>query len=213
MAAVSNYCYGMLPPEEFFDYGLYYPDPVFRKESDASTISEDMIESDLDSQAAAERAAELAAEEERRRREEEANKNKPAASAIQKAFQAASGGQKTMSVEKAAMVARQLGAAPAEEDILELKATTGGSVKEEDLKLWIDEMALKYNDSEEDLIRFFSHFDINASGTMSRGQIYNILGSFGEPLTRQEIDAILAEFNMGGDNINYVEFVHKLLQK
>lgn len=66
--------------------------------------------------------------------------------------------------------------------------------------------------SEQEVINVFRLFDKDRTGMISKTQLKVILRLFGEMLTNEEIDEMIAEVDVDGDGfINYEEFVRMMM--
>lgn len=196
----KDVCRDLLPPQEYFDYGLWMPADNYRPESDESSSS---ASSDDENAKVASQAAEV----------DKANQAAIAAvkSEFSKKFDSVAGGSKTVTAEQAGYVARLLGFAPSQEEIRQLKAKSS-ALSQQDVSEWLKVVA-HADDNVDNLIKFFQYYDPKNTGTVTRQQMSNLLRTYGEPLTEAEVNGILSDFGISGEHINYREFVDRLLAK
>ncbi|XP_058515938.1 uncharacterized protein LOC131479456, partial [Ochotona princeps] len=94
-----------------------------------------------------------------------------------------------VSANDALVLARQLGLAPSYADKEAVEQKYG-----EDLDYATFEKfaasTTHPEDNIEDLVEAFAHFDVSKNGFLSRKQMENILMTFGEPLTPQEMEVV-----------------------
>eukprot|EP01057_Protomagalhaensia_wolfi_P001022 Protomagalhaensia_wolfi_Nauph_80__1021@NODE_1591_length_1453_cov_1942_631542_g138_i2_p1_GENE_NODE_1591_length_1453_cov_1942_631542_g138_i2NODE_1591_length_1453_cov_1942_631542_g138_i2_p1_ORF_typecomplete_len208_score46_18EFhand_7/PF13499_6/1_1EFhand_7/PF13499_6/7_8e10EFhand_11/PF08976_11/4_7e02EFhand_11/PF08976_11/2_5e08EFhand_8/PF13833_6/4_8EFhand_8/PF13833_6/0_00094EFhand_6/PF13405_6/4e03EFhand_6/PF13405_6/0_00033EFhand_6/PF13405_6/2_6e03EFhand_9/PF14658_6/6_8e03EFhand_9/PF14658_6/0_0075EFhand len=195
-------CRECVPESEFFEYGLWMPADKYRPDSDDEPESGSDDESGT---SVGEPSGPSKEAQERERAIQEAAKSK-----LNQEFEKVSGGKTQVSAAEAGDVARRLGLAPSQEEIRMLREAKGDSLTQQDVQEWFKTISHAEDDVDH-LIVFFQYYDINKSGKLSRTQIKNLLRSYGEPLTDQEIDAILSELGMTGEQIDYAEFVRQLL--
>eukprot|EP01054_Gregarina_sp_Poly1_P006918 Gregarina_sp_Poly_1__6917@NODE_3755_length_895_cov_496_361111_g2410_i0_p1_GENE_NODE_3755_length_895_cov_496_361111_g2410_i0NODE_3755_length_895_cov_496_361111_g2410_i0_p1_ORF_typecomplete_len203_score34_17EFhand_7/PF13499_6/76EFhand_7/PF13499_6/8e11EFhand_11/PF08976_11/1_6e08EFhand_6/PF13405_6/1_3e06EFhand_6/PF13405_6/6_2e03EFhand_8/PF13833_6/6e02EFhand_8/PF13833_6/1_5EFhand_8/PF13833_6/0_0016EFhand_1/PF00036_32/0_013EFhand_1/PF00036_32/1_8e02SPARC_Ca_bdg/PF10591_9/5_6e03SPARC_Ca_bdg/PF10591_9/0 len=196
----KDVCRECLPGQEYFEYGLWMPADKYRPDSDDEASSEDQSGSSESSSGVDAKKLEA----------ENAAKVNQAKSKLNDNFNKVSGGGSNVTAAQAGDVARLLGFAPSQEEIRQLKEAKGDSVTQSDVEAWLVTIA-HADDSVDHLVSFFQYYDTNKNGKLSKSQIKNLLRSYGEPLTDAEIDAILSEFGMTGESIDYREFVTKLL--
>eukprot|EP00922_Rhytidocystis_sp_ex-Travisia-forbesii_P027767 GHVS01040770.1.p1 GENE.GHVS01040770.1~~GHVS01040770.1.p1 ORF type:complete len:831 (-),score=107.49 GHVS01040770.1:556-2691(-) len=68
-------------------------------------------------------------------------------------------------------------------------------------------------DSTESLSSFFHPYDPTLSGNVSRTTFENFLTIYGDKLTSTEVEAICAQYQLGNKQINYKEFITRLLDR
>ncbi|KAL8427667.1 hypothetical protein Efla_007086 [Eimeria flavescens] len=119
--------------------------------------------------------------------------------------QKASGGK--VSSSDAAILARQLGLAPSYADVEKCEQRNG---KQLDYSTFQEFAAQSTHpeDNVEDLVGAFAYFDSDGAGKLSVQQMRNILMTFGEPLTAEEMNIVEKEF-FKGQTVDYKEFCAK----
>lgn len=117
-----------------------------------------------------------------------------------------------VTADDALVLARQLGLAPSYADKDTVQQKYG---KELDYSTFEKFAASTTHpeDNIEDLVDAFAHFDISKNGFLSRKQMENILMTFGEPLTREEMDVVAKNYFKPGDTVNYREFCEAMLAR
>ena len=83
-----------------------------------------------------------------------------------------------------------------------------------DFKEFLGLMARKMrdNDSEEELIEAFKVFDRDGNGLISNVELQHVMASLGENVTMDEVDEMIKEADLDGDEyINYEEFVKMIM--
>eukprot|EP01053_Blabericola_migrator_P001659 Blabericola_migrator_1__1658@NODE_1445_length_4532_cov_230_960806_g958_i0_p3_GENE_NODE_1445_length_4532_cov_230_960806_g958_i0NODE_1445_length_4532_cov_230_960806_g958_i0_p3_ORF_typecomplete_len205_score31_22EFhand_7/PF13499_6/6_7e03EFhand_7/PF13499_6/32EFhand_7/PF13499_6/8_2e10EFhand_11/PF08976_11/2_4e03EFhand_11/PF08976_11/1e07EFhand_8/PF13833_6/1_5e02EFhand_8/PF13833_6/1_5e02EFhand_8/PF13833_6/0_00028EFhand_6/PF13405_6/0_00031EFhand_9/PF14658_6/0_0056DUF5580/PF17743_1/0_034HTH_12/PF08461_10/0 len=195
-------CRECIPEQEFFEYGLWMPADKYRPDSDIE-------ESSGDESGSSSPSVDTAGLEKEKKAAEEA-KFQAIKGEMTKKFDTVAKGKSSVSAAEAGDVARLLGYAPSLEEIRALRETKGDNLSLADIEAWVKTIG-HGDDNVDNLIVFFQYYDTTKSGKLSRTQIKNLLRSYGEPLSDQEIDTILSELGMTGDAIDYKEFVTKLL--
>ena len=64
--------------------------------------------------------------------------------------------------------------------------------------------------NEDDVIQSFSYFDINHNGKIYVDEIKEILKSFGDKMTEEEIDRIFTLFNINVDKNGFMDYTELL---
>jgi Ca2+-binding EF-hand superfamily protein len=123
-----------------------------------------------------------------------------------------SGSSKAITADQAGQLARELGLAPSQEDIERLKEAKGDDVSYEDFHSFLVK-STHPEDSEDLLVGFFEHFDLEKSGKLSKVVIRNLLANFGEPIHDDCIEAILGNVAGAEDPCDYRKLVRSLLGK
>ncbi|CDI80991.1 myosin light chain TgMLC1, putative [Eimeria acervulina] len=114
----------------------------------------------------------------------------------------ASGGK--VSTTDAAVLARQLGLAPSYADVEKFEQENGSQLDYSTFQQFAAQ-STHPEDNIEDLVGAFAHFDPNGTGTLSVQQMRNILMTFGEPLTKEEMSVVESKF-FTGPTVDYREF-------
>ncbi|KAH0476563.1 MAG: uncharacterized protein KVP18_001715 [Porospora cf. gigantea A] len=161
------------------------------------------------------------AEEEQRKAEEEAARKAEEERVLaeiqaQKAkyeskFKAVSGGKDECSPDNAGVLSRQMGYAPTQEDLRQLKELHGENLTFDQVMDFMTSQ--KQMDTTDELVEAFAAYDTNNDGTLSRAQMVNLLNTFGEPMTLEEINAVLQATGMEGDPVDYRKFCDIILEK
>lgn len=198
----KDICQDCVPGQEFFEYGLWMPANKYRPDSDDS--------SDGESESGGSHSSSSQSDDKGKKPQEDPHLDE-ALSKLKESYATVAKGKSSVTAAEAGQVARLLNLAPSQEEIRQLKEAKGDNVTQADIEAWLKEIAHGEDDVEH-LIKFFQYYDLQKTGKLSKTQIKNLLRSYGEPLTDAEIDAILSEFGMTGDSIDYKEFVTKLLQ-
>lgn len=185
------------PPEEYFDYPLYFPKPNFPGRVASSVKDDEEFEQQM----------------EQRRIEEEAIRAAANPHLYKKMFDQFSKGKPTIDSQKAGDLSRAIGFAPSQADIAALHAQFKDVVTFDDFQRWQSERCFphKANDKTPRLESVFKDLDFQGSGLLTRQQIRTLLGNYGEALTDEEMDVIFNELGVKGDRVDYREFVKRLL--
>lgn len=117
-----------------------------------------------------------------------------------------------ISADDALVLARQLGLAPSYAD-KEAVQQKFGKVLDYSTFEKFAASTTHPEDNIEDLVEAFAHFDVSKNGYLSRKQMANILTTFGEPLTPQEMDVVAQNYFKPGDVVNYREFCEAMLAR
>ena len=119
--------------------------------------------------------------------------------------------------EKIGEIMRKLGKNPTEAQLIQLIENVSKSGSD---KIGFDdfvdlmEQKNKENDSEIEIINTFQIFNTENNGLISNQELFHIIRTFGETLTDDEIEEIIAEADVDGDGyINYEEFVRMMTAK
>ncbi|EZG55226.1 putative myosin light chain [Gregarina niphandrodes] len=186
-------CRDLLPPAEYFDYGLWIPAGRYRADSDIEEPSDDEVTGSVE------------------KTQEEPIPTGPVLkpNEVESMMKEITGSTSGCTPEQAADVARRLGGAPSLAEIQELKARKGQNISAKDIEEWMKTCG--HNDTVDNLVKFFEHYDKSHSGKLTRNQLSHLLRTYGEPLTDAEFNAILADMGMTGDQIDYRAFVAQLL--
>ncbi|XP_026191785.1 calmodulin [Cyclospora cayetanensis] len=120
----------------------------------------------------------------------------------QKYSDKASGGK--VSTSDAAVLARQLGLAPSYADVEKCAEQNGQQLDYSTFQQFAAQ-STHPEDNVEDFVGAFAYFDPNGEGTLSVQQMRNILTTFGEPLTTQEMNIVETEF-FQSKRVDYREF-------
>ena len=123
----------------------------------------------------------------------------------------------TINSQKIGEIMRKLGKNPTEAQLIQLIENVSKSGSD---KIGFDdfvdlmEQKNKENDSEIEIINTFQIFNTENNGLISNQELFHIIRTFGETLTDDEIEEIIAEADVDGDGyINYEEFVRMMTAK
>ena len=123
----------------------------------------------------------------------------------------------TINSQKIGELMRKLGKNPTD---LELKQIIENIAKPGLKQIGFDdfvdlmEQKNKESDPEIEIINAFQIFDTDNNGLISKENLFHIIRTFGETLTDEEIQEIIAEADVDGDGyINYEEFVRMMITK
>ncbi len=123
----------------------------------------------------------------------------------------------TINAQKIGQIMRKLGNNPTEEQLFQLienVAKPGSDKIGFDDFVDLMEQKNKENDSEVEIINTFQIFNTENNGMISNQELFHIIRTFGETLTDDEIEEIIAEADVDGDGyINYEEFVRMMTAK
>eukprot|EP00923_Selenidium_pygospionis_P000901 GHVN01001396.1.p2 GENE.GHVN01001396.1~~GHVN01001396.1.p2 ORF type:complete len:272 (-),score=31.71 GHVN01001396.1:176-991(-) len=86
-----------------------------------------------------------------------------------------------ITVDQASHLARDLGFAPSEQDVDNLRISSGGTVTYDAFQDFLVDINHP-EDTLANLVKFFAMFDENGTGELSKAVIINLLTNFGEPL-------------------------------
>ncbi|KAE9402549.1 hypothetical protein BT96DRAFT_964719 [Gymnopus androsaceus JB14] len=116
-------------------------------------------------------------------------------------------GDGTITTLELGTVMRSLGQNPTDAElhdmINEVDADGNGTI---DFNEFLDMMAKKFQsaDSEEEIRQAFQVFDKDGNGSISAAELKHVMESLGEKLTDKEVEAMISEADLDGDNqINY----------
>jgi calmodulin len=116
----------------------------------------------------------------------------------------------TITTKELGTVMRNLGQNPSEADlnemIKEVDLDGNGSI---DFAEFLELMASKMRDydSEEELMEAFKVFDRDGNGYITKNDFKNVMANLGEPMSIEEIEAMIKENDDDLDgNLNYEEF-------
>ncbi|XP_075396736.1 calmodulin-alpha-like [Tenrec ecaudatus] len=114
-------------------------------------------------------------------------------------------------------ILRSLGHNPTEAElqdmINELDTGDNGTI---DFPAFLSVMARKMKDteSEEEIRKAFRIFDKDGRGYISVAELRHVMTNLGEKLTDEEINEMITEADVHGEGeVNYEEFVHKMVSK
>ncbi|EFC50789.1 flagellar calmodulin [Naegleria gruberi] len=126
-------------------------------------------------------------------------------------------GDGTITTSELGTVMRSLGQNPTEAElhdmINEVDADGNGTI---DFTEFLTMMAkkMKDTDNEEEIKEAFKVFDKDGNGFISAQELRHVMCNLGEKLTDEEVDEMIREADIDGDNqINYTEFVKMMMQK
>lgn len=114
-------------------------------------------------------------------------------------------------VDTAAFLARKHCLAPSNEDLVRFLQKNGKSMNYQ-LFLNFLEQCTHPEDNAEYMFSFFEQYDATGSGFLTKKQLCNLLQTWGEVLSSQEIEAFLAEFEID-NNVNYRELCKRIMTK
>merc|ERR1739838_813273 len=126
-------------------------------------------------------------------------------------FTSKTGGSSTMDATQAYEFAMECGFAPRASDLMEYEASNPGGIT---LSKFMEMMAQfgSVTETEDDLMVLFKRFDPTSAGKLSKKQFVNVMTNFGEPLSLEETQFILEDLGLDTDPVDYVKFVHLLMQ-
>lgn len=116
-----------------------------------------------------------------------------------------------VSSSDAAVLARQLGLAPSYADVQKCEQQNGMQLNYSTFQAFAAQ-STHPEDNVEDLVGAFAYFDPNGTGTLTVQQMRNILTTFGEPLTQEEMSIVEKEF-FTDNKIDYRDFCAKVLAR
>lgn len=116
-----------------------------------------------------------------------------------------------VSTHDAAVLARQLGLAPSYDDVEKCEEHNGKQLDYNTFQQFAAQ-STHPEDNVEDLSSAFAYFDPQGTGFLTIQQMRNILTTFGEPLTTEEMNIVETEFFMG-KTVNYREFCARVLER
>ncbi|KAL8455199.1 hypothetical protein Emag_001036 [Eimeria magna] len=123
----------------------------------------------------------------------------------QKYNEKATGGK--VSSSDAAILARQLGLAPSYADVEKCEQQNGRQLDYSTFQEFAAQ-STHPEDNVEDLVGAFAYFDPNSEGKLTVQQMRNILTTFGEPLTAEEMNIVEKEF-FKDNKVDYRDFCAK----
>jgi len=126
-------------------------------------------------------------------------------------------GDGTITTTELGTVMRSLGQNPTEAElhdmINDVDADGSGTI---DFTEFLTMMAkkMKDTDNEDEIKEAFKVFDKDGNGFISAAELRHVMTNLGEKLTDDEVDEMIREADIDGDNqINYAEFVKMMMQK
>lgn len=125
-------------------------------------------------------------------------------------FNACANGGKVTS-DDALVLARQLGLAPSYADKDNAEKANGNTLDYPTFQKFVNE-STHPEDNIEDLVECFAYFDVSKNGYLSKKQMENILMTFGEPLTDQEMKELSAQY-FKDNQVDYREFCATMLAR
>ncbi|XP_025104128.1 calmodulin-2/4-like [Pomacea canaliculata] len=134
---------------------------------------------------------------------------------LQEAFTMYCSADNTIPCSRLAAVIRSVGGAPTEEKIRHLCTEFESKGKKTLTLQEVDAIWTKYTFAPvpaDELRDAFRIFDKDGNGMINAGELRHVLTNLGEKLTDEEVDEMIREADLNGDNqINYAEFV-KVMQ-
>ena len=112
-------------------------------------------------------------------------------------------------------VMRTHGFNPSEEDLKDMirnvDTNSNGAI---DFNEFIDMMVKRGNNVEEDVAHAFKVFDRDGDGLITAEELRLTMNNLGEPITEEEVKAMIAEADIDGDGkINFAEFKSLIANK
>merc|ERR1712088_1020693 len=120
-----------------------------------------------------------------------------------------------ITVEELGKVMRTHGFDPTEEDLRDMirnvDTNANGAI---DFNEFIDMMVKRGASVEEDVAHAFKVFDRDGDGLITAEELRLTMNNLGEPITEEEVKAMIAEADIDGDGkINFVEFKSLIANK
>jgi len=120
-----------------------------------------------------------------------------------------------INTEELGKVMRTHGFNPTEEDLKDMirnvDTNSNGAI---DFNEFIEMMVKRGNNVEEDVAHAFKVFDRDGDGLITAEELRLTMNNLGEPITEEEVKAMIAEADIDGDgNINFVEFKSLIANK
>jgi len=117
--------------------------------------------------------------------------------------------------EELGKVMRTHGFNPTEEDLKDMirnvDTNSNGAI---DFNEFIEMMVKRGNNVEEDVAHAFKVFDRDGDGLITAEELRLTMNNLGEPITEEEVKAMIAEADIDGDGkINFVEFKSLIANK
>lgn len=125
-------------------------------------------------------------------------------------FNKLSDGSKNVNIENALIIVYKLGYAPSKEDIDEFIHATNGICSLSNIKKFCGKLKLP-SVSTEVLEDVFNHYDVNSTGKIPKDQFKSLFTTVGSRMSTAEMDVIIREVCNEADQIDYKEFLNKLL--
>jgi len=125
-------------------------------------------------------------------------------------------GDGTITIKEMGELMHSLGQIPSEAEKAEIIANTDLALDKIDFGdfLYLMTLKMKHTDMEQELIHAFRVFDRDGNGHISGPELKFVMSSIGENLTDEEIDMMVREADVNGDNeIDYHEFIRMMLSK
>ncbi|KJP85760.1 hypothetical protein AK88_04576 [Plasmodium fragile] len=119
-------------------------------------------------------------------------------------------GSKNVNIDNALEIVYKLGYVPSKEDIDEFIQATNGICSLSNIKKFCKKLKLP-SVSTDGLVDVFNHYDVHGTGKISKDQFKSLFTTVGSRMSNAEIDAIIRELCNEGDQIDYKEFLSKLL--
>jgi len=122
-------------------------------------------------------------------------------------------GQGFLEKEQIGMVIRALGKNPTEKELKAIIDELGGQKFDiARLKTVLKNSKIRGpQEMEKDVRDAFRALDKDSKGTVAEAELRLILGSLGDALTTQEVNALLANFKSDDGNLDYTEFVNQII--
>jgi len=120
-----------------------------------------------------------------------------------------------INTEELGKVMRTHGFNPTEEDLKDMirnvDTNSNGAI---DFNEFIEMMVKRGNNVEEDVAHAFKVFDRDGDGLITAEELRLTMNNLGEPITEEEVKAMIAEADIDGDGkINFVEFKSLIANK
>jgi len=120
-----------------------------------------------------------------------------------------------INTEELGKVMRTHGFNPTEEDLKDMirnvDTNSNGAI---DFNEFIEMMVKRGNNVEEDVAHAFKVFDRDGDGLITAEELRLTMNNLGEPITEEEVKAMIAEADLDGDGkINFVEFKSLIANK
>ncbi|VWU51136.1 myosin light chain, putative [Hepatocystis sp. ex Piliocolobus tephrosceles] len=127
-------------------------------------------------------------------------------------FNKISVGAKTINLEETLDIIYQLGYYPSKENIDEFVYTNNGIYSLSNIKKFCNKLE-SIDCSTEGLIDVFNHYDINKTGKISKEVIKMLFTNVGSKLSNSEMDIIISKLCKADEQVDYKEFLNKLLNQ
>ncbi|CAC9696348.1 myosin light chain, putative [Plasmodium sp. DRC-Itaito] len=125
-------------------------------------------------------------------------------------FNKISEGSKTIHFEDAMEIIYKMGYVPSKEDINEFNNMTKGVCSLSNIKKFCNKIR-SLNYSTEGLMDIFHFYDTNKTGKISKEKLKLLFTTVGSKMSVEEMDTIINELCNNDENIDYKEFLNKIL--